>query len=240
MGICFLEDGWRWCEPRLRIEIDPSYYQQTIDHFDLVSAAAMQSAVLHWAQVVDDWAEAVPRPVKLEIVGNDSDLKISWGANPFDPSTLAVAGLDGNARPTITFFPLQPFGTNGSFAQDPHTTRTGYDVESILLHELGQVLGLTHGGGDDDVMHASGHPNQLKRRLTGADQCEYLRVCLPWVRVGVEDQDLYLTLVGEGAGPGQYQGAAQTFHRAGPCEGAGTGADRRSPPVLLRSVKAPY
>jgi predicted Zn-dependent protease len=66
---------------------------------------------------------------------------------------------------------------NFSYNMSDDTSFTNVDLDSLLVHELGHVLGLAHNTEDGSAMHATLDEGQVRRKLGDVDlqdlKCEY-------------------------------------------------------------------
>ena len=211
-----------WTRAELTIGIDSSAASQRLDRLDVV--LAVQRAARAWNRIPAEqpqlrFTSATARDVTIRFCrgtwqGDTIDLgRTQFGASPVDGSvSTAVVELNECEH---------QFAPPGEAANSP------FDLQSVMTHELGHVLGLGHGDERTSIMFPSG--NGVLARGPSADDITALAV----IYVGREP------LVGK-AGvaratpPAPAAGSAQASH-AGRIARSGAvppGAPADSVPVL--------
>lgn len=90
------------------------------------------------------------------------------------PGALACTAIWGSLNPSeidILFNPGIPWQWTGG----PYSA-SGYDVESVAVHEFGHAAGLAHVSSTDNAMYPSVAPGDLTGRLLGRGEAEYINV----------------------------------------------------------------
>lgn len=93
--------------------------------------------------------------------------ELGWAGLQFGAGALAIAGVTYHVA--TGFIVESDVWMNRRF-QRWSTDGSGFDVESVILHELGHGIGLAHHPNPDSIMHASIAPGADRRALGAIDE----------------------------------------------------------------------
>lgn len=161
----------RWRRPVLTLEV-ASVEGGTLSRRDV--AQALSAAAAAW--------DAVPGVPRIEVVEGD---RAAWGIDgvngvhvlshwPFPDRRLAVT-VSAHEQTTGELIDADIL-VNGEMAfallEDERAGEPRYDIELVLTHELGHVLGLGESAVPDATMWPTIRPGELERRELAADDVD--------------------------------------------------------------------
>ncbi|MEE9417624.1 MAG: matrixin family metalloprotease, partial [Acidimicrobiales bacterium] len=130
--------------------------------------AAIQAAFTVWSSPAElgfEWAEQ--RKVDIAIAAADGVNVVFWDEATEGEKYLARAYVWRNVKGEVTDFDIR---LNSAYSWSSSSSNSGsYDLGSVMLHEVGHVLGLSHVADERAVMYPRLAAGEAQRSLSPGD-----------------------------------------------------------------------